>query len=69
MAAHPVIQPFQTALFEMFIERGEARRDRNRHQEVAPGIADQALNPGLRRGRLLPLSLPLPGRPKRSRNR
>ena len=44
MAANPVIQPLQTALFEMCIERGEAGRDRNRHQEVAPGIADQALD-------------------------
>src|SRR3954447_20191535 len=43
LAANPVIQPLQTALFEMFIECGEAGRDRNRHQEVAPGIANQAL--------------------------
>ena len=44
MTANPMIQPFQTALFEMSIEGGKAGHDRNRHQEVAPGIADQALN-------------------------
>ncbi len=63
MAANPVIQPLQAALFEMRIEDLEAGHDRHSHQEVAPGIADQP--PTLP----LPLPLPLPGRPKRSRNR
>ena len=44
MAADPVIQPLEAALLEMGVERGEAGHHRDRHQEVAPGIANQALH-------------------------
>ena len=44
MAADPVIEPLEAALLEMRIELGEAGEGRDRHQEVAPRIADQALD-------------------------
>ena len=39
-----VIQPVEAVLLEMSVELGEARSRRDRDQEVAPGIADQALD-------------------------
>src|SRR3712207_4656977 len=39
-----VIQPGQTALFEMGVQRRKARDLREGHQVVAPSITDQALD-------------------------
>ena len=44
MAADTVIEPLEAALLEMRIELGEAGEGRDRHQEVAARIADQALD-------------------------
>jgi hypothetical protein len=44
MTADPVIEPLEAALLEMRVELGEAGEGRNRHQDVAPGVADQALD-------------------------
>ncbi|HET6466840.1 MAG TPA: hypothetical protein VFG43_00535, partial [Geminicoccaceae bacterium] len=44
VAADPVVEPLQAAPFELGIERGEAGDDRDRHREVAPRVADQALH-------------------------
>src|SRR3954465_835815 len=44
VSPQPVIQPGQAALFEMGVQRRKARDLRERHQVVAPGITDQALN-------------------------
>ena len=40
----PVIEPLEAALLEMGVQLGEAGDRRDRHQEVAPGVADQALD-------------------------
>ena len=40
MAAQAVIEPLQAALLELRVELGEAGHHRDRHQEVAPGVAD-----------------------------
>ena len=44
MAAQPVIQPVEAMLLEPRVELGEARCRRDQDQEVAPGVADQALD-------------------------
>ena len=44
MAADPVIEPLEAALLEMGIELGETGEGRDRHQKVAPRVADQALD-------------------------
>jgi hypothetical protein len=44
MTADPVIEPLEAALLEMSVELGEAGEGWDRDQEVAPGIADQALD-------------------------
>ena len=44
MAPDTIIEPLEAALLEMHIELGEAGKGRDRHQEVASHIADQALD-------------------------
>jgi hypothetical protein len=39
-----VAQPVEAALLEVGVQGGEAGEGRDRHQEVAPGVADQALD-------------------------
>src|SRR6266403_4746301 len=68
VTAQPIPEPAPTTLEQLLVQRRQADRPRYRHQQVPADPADQPLDPGLRRGRLLPLSLPLPGRPNRSSN-
>src|SRR5215213_1407394 len=44
MAPDMIIEPLEAALLEMLIELGEAGKGRDRHQEIASHIADQALD-------------------------
>jgi len=68
VTARPLGKPAATTLDQLLVQRREARRPRYRHQQVPADPADQPFDPGLRWGRLLPLSFPLPGRPNRSAN-
>ena len=56
--AKNVALAFAAALFQVLVERLEARKARQRNREVAPRPAHQTFH--------RPLSLPLPGRPYRS---
>ena len=44
MAADAVVEPIEAAPLEMRIEGRKVGDGRHRHQEVAPGVADQALH-------------------------
>ena len=44
MTANPMIEPLEAALLEMGIQGRKIRDLRKGHQEVAPGIAHQALH-------------------------
>jgi hypothetical protein len=47
MTTHPVVEPIEATPLEMRIEGRKVGDIRHRHQEVAPGVADQALHPSL----------------------
>jgi hypothetical protein len=44
MPTDPVVEPIEAAVLEMRIEGRKVGDIRRRHQEVAPGVADQALH-------------------------